>query len=165
MGDAVFTAGDLIELHCDVLIIWCDQIGITEETIARSIASHNYGGSNRKMTIPLLLKSSKYIEFQIDDGHLLKVRQTKEGDFVSDLAPSDIGLFIVSDGKEFLSTWLDGGREYSKGQITSEYNFLPFLEYLDSKGWVLNEVVASESDGLGVNTQEELVQALRKLEK
>jgi hypothetical protein len=82
---------------------------------------------------------------------------------VAELAPSDIGLFIISNGKELLSTWLEGGRAYSVGRISSEFNFLPFFEYLDSKGWVFNEVAAIESDSFGVNTQQELLQALRKL--
>jgi hypothetical protein len=115
------------------------------------------------MTIPLLWKNSKYIHFQIKDGRIEKILQVKEGDIISDLAQSDVGLFLLSNGSQLVTKWFDGGREFARGKVTSEFNFLPFLKYLNSNGWRFNRVEAIDIDGIGVNTRAELVEALRSL--
>lgn len=163
MGDAVFSASDLIEKHCDVIIMWCDQIGITDETIAKTIEVHNFNVGKNRMTIPLLWKNTKYIDFKTKDGIIEKILQAKEGDVISDSTQSDIGLFLLSNGSQLVSNWHDGGRDFACGILTKEINFLPFLVYLNLIGWEFNKVAAINLDGIGVNTKDELFEALQRL--
>jgi hypothetical protein len=165
MGDAVFTVSDLIKQHDDVMIMWCDQIGITTETISRTTDLHKSQGGANQITIPLLWKDSGYIDFQIKNGCIDRILQAREGDVVSEIAHSDIGLFLLSNGAQLVANWFDGGREFSRGIVTSEYNFLPFLKFLNSNGWNLNCLEAVETDGIGVNSTEELIKALPWLNK
>jgi len=156
MGDAVFCASDLIDNSHEVMVVWCDQIGITSETIAKTCDLHRKVKSNSHMTIPLLSKETRYIHIDESDGKFRKILQAKEGDTVPPLSKSDVGLFLFSSGSNLSSAWLTGGREFCKGQRTSEYNFLPILPYLSSNGWSAQTLEATPTDGLGVNTQVEL---------
>jgi bifunctional N-acetylglucosamine-1-phosphate-uridyltransferase/glucosamine-1-phosphate-acetyltransferase GlmU-like protein len=160
MGDAVFCAADLINDHDEILILWCDQIGITRETLLKTIDAHRNVNSNTHGTIPLLSKETKYIHIDFVEHHIKEVYQAKEGDDVPVPSTSDIGLFMFSSGPNLIAAWTEGGREHSQGKFTKEFNFLPFLTYLDSIGWSFQKVEATLSDGMGVNTQEELIKAL-----
>jgi bifunctional UDP-N-acetylglucosamine pyrophosphorylase / glucosamine-1-phosphate N-acetyltransferase len=163
MGDAVFCASDLIATHNDLMIMWCDQIGITEETIEKTIEVHDLNRHDNRMTVPLLWKKSRYIHFQLKDNRVEEILQVKEGDIISESTHSDIGLFILSNGSQLLTHWLEGGKEFSRGKVTSEINFLPFLKYLNLNGWDFHKVEATVQDGIGVNTNGELIDALRRL--
>lgn len=163
MGDAVFSVSDLIATHNDLMIMWCDQIGITEETIAKTIKVHDSNHDNNRMTVPLLWKKSRYINFQLKDNRIEEILQAKEGDIISESTQSDIGLFLLSNGSQLVTHWLEGGREFSRGKVTSEINLLPFLKYLNLNGWNFYKVEATDLDGIGVNTNGELIEALRRL--
>jgi bifunctional N-acetylglucosamine-1-phosphate-uridyltransferase/glucosamine-1-phosphate-acetyltransferase GlmU-like protein len=163
MGDAVFSAADLIAVHEDVLILWCDQVGITEQTISNTIAAHKSLEKDFKCTIPLVTKSSMYTHFEFRDGHLENVFQAREGDSAPEPCNSDVGLFLCTGGKEFITAWIDGGREFSRGRSTLEYNFIPFLKFLGTIGWAFRAVEAQEMDGVGVNNPNELHKAYKRL--
>jgi bifunctional N-acetylglucosamine-1-phosphate-uridyltransferase/glucosamine-1-phosphate-acetyltransferase GlmU-like protein len=160
MGDAVFCASDLINDHDEILILWCDQIGVTRETILKTIDAHRKVNSSSHATIPSLRKDTKYIHIDYAEHHVKGIYQAREGDDVPVPSTSDIGLFMFSSGPNLLSAWAEGGREHSQGKITKEFNFLPFLTFLDSIGWSFQILEATPNDGLGVNTQEELINAL-----
>lgn len=163
MGDAIFLASDLIVDHGDVLILWSDQVGITVETVADTIAAHKKSKADLKCTIPLLTKSSMYTHFEVGKGKLEYVLQAREGDIVPKPSNSDVGLFLCSGGKDFVQAWVSGGREFSRGRRTLEYNFTPFLSYLSSTGWAFQSVEAQEIDGVGVNDLNELRTASKRL--
>lgn len=163
MGDAVFCAADLILQHEDLLITWCDQIGISDDTIDRSIQKHKSMGGSQKLTIPVLIKETSYIHFKIIEDRIREVLQAREGDLVPNPSISDVGLFIVSGGNQILSAWTNGGRDFSLGNHTTEYNFLPFLQYLNGIGWSLGQLDAVAVDGIGVNSQDEFKRALKEL--
>jgi bifunctional N-acetylglucosamine-1-phosphate-uridyltransferase/glucosamine-1-phosphate-acetyltransferase GlmU-like protein len=162
MGDAVFCASDLIKNHEEVLILWCDQIGITAETITKTIEMHRNMKSDSCMTIPVLTKETQYIHIDYSEMCINEIYQSKEGDSVPLPSKSDIGLFMFSSGANLVSAWEEGGREYSRGRLTQEYNFLPLLKYLSLNDWSFQEVEASLRDGIGINTQEELISAVRE---
>jgi hypothetical protein len=115
------------------------------------------------MTVPLLWKKSRYINFQLKDNRIEEILQAKEGDIISESTQSDIGLFLLSNGSQLVTHWLEGGREFSRGKVTSEINLLPFLKYLNLNGWNFYKVEATDLDGIGVNTNGELIEALRRL--
>lgn len=160
MGDAVFCASEMIKNSQEIMVLWCDQIGITSETIAKACDLHSKVKSNSHMTIPLLSKDTRYIHIDESKGKISKILQAKEGDTVPKLSKSDIGLFLFSSGSNLTSAWSDGGREFCRGRQTSEYNFLPLLAYLSSIGWSAQTIEANPKDGIGVNTQEELSNAI-----
>ena len=163
MGDAIFCAADLIMQHENLLITWCDQIGISEKTIENSIQVQRSAGVNQNLTIPLLSKETGYIHLEIIENRIRKVLQAREGDRVPNPSNSDVGLFIVSGGHALLSAWSDGGRSFSKGSLSDEYNFLPFLHFLSENGWNLEHLQAQPVDGIGINSQDDLNAALREL--
>ena len=163
MGDAIFCAADLIMQNEDLLITWCDQIGISDETIESSILAHRSVGVNQKLTIPFLSKDTGYIHFDIVENQIRKVMQAREGDPVPYSSNSDVGLFVVSGGNALLSAWSDGGRDFSQGKLSAEYNFLPFLQYLNENGWSLKQLQGQLVDGIGINSQDDLISSLKEL--
>jgi bifunctional UDP-N-acetylglucosamine pyrophosphorylase/glucosamine-1-phosphate N-acetyltransferase len=160
MGDAVFCALEMINESKEIMILWCDQIGITSETIAKTCESHRKVKSNSHMTIPVLSKTTRYIHIDESNGKINRILQAREGDTVPTIGRSDIGLFLFSSGSNLTAAWSNGGREFCRGQRTNEYNFLPMLPYLSSIGWSAQTIEATPKDGVGVNTQEELSQAI-----
>jgi bifunctional UDP-N-acetylglucosamine pyrophosphorylase/glucosamine-1-phosphate N-acetyltransferase len=112
------------------------------------------------MVIPVLMKETRYIHIDQSDGKIIRILQSKEGDVVPIPSRSDIGLFLFSSGSNLTSAWLNGGRDFCRGEQTNEYNFLPMLPYLCSIGWTAQTIEANPKDGLGVNTQEELNNAI-----
>ncbi len=165
MGDAVFHASDLINEHEEILIVWCDQIGITNETLGKTLDTHRTFKSDFHMTVPLVSKETQYIHVSQSNGRIDKIHQAKEGDIVPYPSISDIGLFVFSSGSNLLLEWASGGREYSKGKLTSEYNFLPFLAYLGLNKWNFQKVDANPKDGIGVNTQKELIEGIASIQE
>ena len=160
MGDAVFCASEMINSSEEIMVAWCDQIGITPETIAKTFDSHRDTKSSTHMTIPVLMKETRYIHIDQSDGKISRVLQSKEGDVVPSPSRSDVGLFLLSSGSNLISAWSNGGREFCRGKLTKEYNFLPMLPYLNSIGWSAQTIDATPKDGVGVNTQEELSNAI-----
>ncbi len=156
MGDAVFCASDLIANEQNIVIVWCDQIGLTRKTLKESIAIHLNRKSDSHITLPLLTKNSQYIHIEHSMSKISDILQAKEGDLVPTPSVNDVGLFIISSGENMLEKWKNGGRSYSQGPISNEYNFLPFLKFLSINGWELDTVQAVDNDGIGVNTASEL---------
>jgi bifunctional N-acetylglucosamine-1-phosphate-uridyltransferase/glucosamine-1-phosphate-acetyltransferase GlmU-like protein len=159
MGDAVFCASDLILQHDEILVVWCDQVGITNELIETALNVHRSIKSNSHMTVPMISKESEYIHISLLDNQISQIFQAREGDQVPNPSLNDVGLFVFSSGPNLIERWVDGGRKFSKGRLTGEYNFLPFLTYLGLSNWSLRRVEANQQDGIGVNTQDDFIKA------
>jgi bifunctional N-acetylglucosamine-1-phosphate-uridyltransferase/glucosamine-1-phosphate-acetyltransferase GlmU-like protein len=165
MGDAVFVAADYISQHEDIVILWADQVGLTKETILNSIDLHRTKSSHQKITIPVIKKNDGYIDLCFKGNELEKVLQAREGDLISPPNLSDVGFFCISTNGVLVNEWFHGGREYSRGKVSGEYNLLPFFAYLSGRGWGTQVLNATHLDGFGVNTHNDLIRLNQELDK
>ena len=156
MLDAVLAgAPAALAHHPDrVWITWCDQVGISGQTVER-LAALEAENPEAAVVLPIVAQPAPYIHFDRDaQGRLLAVRQWREGDDMPPAGTSDSGLFSLS--REAFADFLP---EYSlaaeRGAATGERNFLPFLPWMASRRLVRTfEIPVDEARG--INTPEDL---------
>ncbi len=154
MGDAIFR-GHAVWLKYDaVLVVWGDQVFVSEDTLKRTIAA--LGTPGRHAILPVTRMAQPYVEYVFEGARLTKVLQTREGDVTTPNGFSDVGTFLLgTDGLK--AAWEDYLAGAPRGAGTGEINFLPFLPFLSSKGWAITPVeVADETEARGINTKEDL---------
>lgn len=154
MGDAVFRGFDVWSRYDAVLIVWGDQIFVSDDTLRRTIAA--LGSPQRHAVLPVTRMATPYVEYVFEDQRLTKVRQTREGDATMPDGFSDVGTFLL--GTESLWTaWEDYLTTARRGSGTGEINFLPFLPFLSWRGWTITPLeVADATEARGINTKEDL---------
>ncbi len=157
MGHAVFCAWDIWKQYDDLLVIWGDQVNISENTLDCAIAAHRQA-AKPALTLPLTKTAKPYVQYDFDEaGRLHRIRQTREGDLTDPTGQSDVGLFLLStEGlKEAWEAHLSTGQ---RGAATGELNFLPLLPYLSTKcGWNVQTIpVADPDEARGINTPADL---------
>jgi bifunctional UDP-N-acetylglucosamine pyrophosphorylase/glucosamine-1-phosphate N-acetyltransferase len=154
MGDAIFRGTDVWSKYDAVLVVWGDQVFVSEDTLKRSIAA--LGAPPRHVVFPVTRMAQPYVEYVFDSGRLTKVLQTREGDTTTPNGFSDVGTFLLgTDGLK--PAWEDYLAQAPRGADTGEINFLPFLPFLLSGGWTITRVdVADETEARGINTKEDL---------
>jgi hypothetical protein len=153
MGDALFVAREAISKSDTVLFSWVDQLGLTSETISRTVGQAQ--GSLRYV-VPCLSRPLPYTGLEWGTNGIIAAYESREGDIVPKDVVSDVGLFGFTSGRKLVTAWDDFCREEKTGAVTREVNFLKFLPWLTSRGWEGVRIEARASDGLSVNTQEEL---------
>ena len=154
MGDALFSARDVIAGSERVLFTWVDQLGLTTDTI--SAALRGLGTSNRRYVVPCLSKEESYTGLDWGETGVSAAYESREGDVVPQDVVSDVGLFAFTDGAKLVAEWDEFRLTGNRGAITGEINFLKFLPWLTKKGWLGQQIDAKPTDGLSVNTPEEL---------
>jgi bifunctional UDP-N-acetylglucosamine pyrophosphorylase / glucosamine-1-phosphate N-acetyltransferase len=154
MGDAIFRGHDVWSKYDAVLVVWGDQVFVSEDTLKRAIAA--LGAPHHHAVLPVTRMAQPYVEYVFDGGRLTKVLQTREGDTTTPNEFSDVGTFLLgTDGLK--AAWEDYLAHAPRGAGTGEINFLPFLPFLSSKGWTITPVeVADETEARGINTKEDL---------
>lgn len=154
MGDAIFRGYPVWSKADIIIVVWGDQIYISQETLLRALANH--GGSPKTVTIPLARLDNPYVEYCFDHQHLMLVKQSREGDQLSPTGLSDVGAFVLS--VEHLSEiWEKYRLQNQTGNRTGEINFLPFLPWLSSHDWRIKTISVSNSiESRGINTQADL---------
>lgn len=155
MGDAIFGARDAFTAYDDVLIVWGDQAGLAEGTVRRTLAAHRAGAGPR-LTIPLVTLSAPYVAYQVEDGRLARVLESREGDDCGARGLSDVGVFCAST-QGLAEAWDAYARSATLGRATGERSFLPFLPFLALRGFAFTAVdVRDPDEARGVNTAEDL---------
>jgi bifunctional UDP-N-acetylglucosamine pyrophosphorylase / glucosamine-1-phosphate N-acetyltransferase len=154
MGDAIFRGYDVWSKYDAVLVVWGDQVFVSENTLKRAIAT--LGVTHHHAVLPVTRMAQPYVEYVFESGQLTKVLQTREGDTTTPNGFSDVGTFLLgTDGLK--AVWEDYLAAGPRGASTGEINFLPFLPFLSSKGWTITPIeVADETEARGINTQEDL---------
>ncbi len=165
MGHAVFAAESAWLAFDDILVVWGDQVGLTEATAAATIARQREH-EGPAISLPLVQVERPYVQYDFSTppegtraGTLARVRQSREGDVCDAFGLADVGCFALSTvglgdaWRAYCST-----SPHARGAITNELNFLPFLAYLSTtRGWPVHAVAgAAPSERLGINTPEEL---------
>jgi bifunctional N-acetylglucosamine-1-phosphate-uridyltransferase/glucosamine-1-phosphate-acetyltransferase GlmU-like protein len=163
MGDAIFGAETHWSGFESILIVWGDQVNLSENTLRKVIAR-----SHPKQTIvlPLVRLSSPYVQYDVRGDVLEGVRQAREGDTMDPTGLSDVGVFMLSV-QDLVPCWTRFAGQSALGTVTGEVNFLPFLPFLCREyGWRLRTVdVTDPIEARGVNTPEDLQFARERLSK
>jgi len=163
MGDAIFCAYPVWSQAQRIVVIWGDQVYLSQDTLIRSLQVH--AGKSKQMVIPVAAMSAPYVEYifketpidaELQDNHLLHIKQTREGDSCSQNGFSDVGCFVLSVAT-ILDEWHTYLQKPSRGQQTGEINFLPFLSYLSNQGWCARTIIVTDiNEARGINTREDL---------
>jgi bifunctional UDP-N-acetylglucosamine pyrophosphorylase/glucosamine-1-phosphate N-acetyltransferase len=154
MGDAIFRGCEVWSNYDAVLVVWGDQVFVSESTLKRSIAA--LGTPRHHAVLPVARMAQPYVEYVFENLRLTRVLQTREGDTTTPNGFSDVGTFLLgADGLK--PAWEDYLAQAPRGAGTGEVNFLPFLPFLSSGGWTITRVdVADETEARGINTKEDL---------
>jgi bifunctional UDP-N-acetylglucosamine pyrophosphorylase / glucosamine-1-phosphate N-acetyltransferase len=163
MGTAIFQGQDFWKDFDDLLIVWGDQVNLSERTLRDTIALHRLY-EDPHCTMPVVKLPTPYVQYDFDDyGKLSGIRQTREGDQVDTHGWSDTGTFCLSV-RGLHAPWRDYCENTPTGTTTAEINFLPFLTYLSRAGWSFHRVeIADAGEARGVNTPEDLDFAKRRI--
>jgi bifunctional UDP-N-acetylglucosamine pyrophosphorylase/glucosamine-1-phosphate N-acetyltransferase len=138
-----------------IWITWCDQIGISAETVDR-LAVELDRAPEPALVFPTVRQEPPYIHFARDpDGRISSVLQRREGDDMPPVGESDTGLFGLG-----LGTYLERLSEFDRHAVsdggTRERNFLPFIPWLAARAPVRTFDVPDVREAIGVNTIDDL---------
>jgi bifunctional UDP-N-acetylglucosamine pyrophosphorylase/glucosamine-1-phosphate N-acetyltransferase len=164
MGDALFQGYPIWSNAEKILVVWGDQIYVSEETMGRALTMH--AGHVKTVALPLTRVTSPYVDYVFDaNAHLIGVRQSREGENCASEGWADVGTFVLSVG-DLLSEWRTYLNQASPGSLTQEINFLPFLPFLSARGWQIRQVQVTDSlETRGINTPEDLTFFQRRYEE
>lgn len=162
MGDAIFGAHAVWSAFDAVLIVWGDQVFVSDDTLRRALEALSQ--PVRHAVLPVTRMEQPYVEYLFEGTKLLNVLQSREGDRTNPGGFSDVGTFLLGTAglTEIWERYLATG---PRGSATGEINFLPFLPFLSAQGWTITPLeVADATEARGINTQEDLA-FFRKLYK
>ncbi len=154
MGDAIFGARAFWSDFDAILIVWGDQVNLSQATLERVAELCT---ADKTMVLPLVECRKPYVQYDMENRVLTQVRQSREGDVMDEVGMSDVGVFALSV-KGLFDCWQLFLKNSAAGAQTNEVNFLPFLPFLSEKcGWTLRTVtVADPIEALGINTPDDL---------
>jgi bifunctional UDP-N-acetylglucosamine pyrophosphorylase/glucosamine-1-phosphate N-acetyltransferase len=156
MGDAVFCGHSRWSQADTVLVMWGDQVHVSRGTVEAAVRLHQ--DAPRRIVLPLVPLADPYVEYVFDElGRLSAVRQAREGDRCQPGGLGDVGAFILST-RGLGSEWARYlASTASRGAMTGEVNFLPFLVLLAGRGWEVRRLgVVDPLEAKGVNTPADL---------
>ena len=154
MGDAIFGARDHWQEFDAILVVWGDQVFVSQDTLRRALAA--MATPEKRAVLPLTRMAIPYVEYVFDGACLTKVLQSREGDHTAPNGFSDVGTFLLGTQK-LASAWGTYLSVAARGQQTGEVNFLPFLPFLSAQGWTITPLeVADPTEARGINTPEDL---------
>jgi len=138
-----------------VWVTWCDQIGISENTVTHLAATMD-GAGETAFAFPTVQQEPPYIHFVRDaGGRIVNVRHRREGDLMPARGESDAGLFAMRRDV-FLRDLVEFERDAAVSSGTRERNFLPFIPWLASRAPVRTFDLPDAREGVGVNTPDDL---------
>jgi len=157
MGDAIFGCASRWAGARDIVVVWGDQVHLSQETLRRAlaVAAERQG---RRCVVPLVEQTPPYVQYCFDEaGRLVQIRQSREGDRVDAQGWSDVGIFVFAV-EGVVDAWNEYVTVTPAGRVTGEVNFLPFLSFLSvRKGWRIERVVVGDPlEARGINTPEDL---------
>jgi bifunctional N-acetylglucosamine-1-phosphate-uridyltransferase/glucosamine-1-phosphate-acetyltransferase GlmU-like protein len=160
MADAI-RAGLSSVRTSEVMVVWADQIGLSERTVARLAETHQK--RRAAATVPTVVKPRAYIAIERDpEGRIRAVREARETGAEFEDAESDCGLFAFSTAALVEVLRRAASEGLGIGRTTGEANLLPLLPLFEAlPGGIAGLVVSDPEESRGVNTPEELEAARR----
>jgi len=154
MGDAVFCGHSVWSEANVIVVVWGDQVFVSENTLKSAVSSHS--GAPKTVALPLTTFSNPYVEYIFQDNKLISVKESREGDQLAPVGLSDVGTFVLSvDGLS--EEWENFRKHSKKGTCTGEINFLPFLPWLSMQNWQIKSLSVMDTlESRGINTREDL---------
>jgi bifunctional UDP-N-acetylglucosamine pyrophosphorylase/glucosamine-1-phosphate N-acetyltransferase len=154
MGDAIFRGFDTWSKYDAMLIVWGDQVFVSENTLSRAIVA--LGPRQNHAVLPVTRMAVPYVEYVFDGPRLTEVLQTREGDTTGAGGFSDVGTFLLAT-QGLRPAWDDYLKSATRGSSTGEMNFLPFLPFLSAQGWTVTPLeVTDATEARGINTKDDL---------
>lgn len=154
MGDAIFQGYPVWSQADRILVVWGDQACVSQDTFTRALKVH--AGADKTIALPLARVATPYVEYLFNDSTLTAIRQSREQEKCAAQGLADVGTFVLSV-RELFSNWNTYKKLTPPGSKTNEINFLPFLPYLASLGWIIHRVdVSNPLETRGINTTEDL---------
>ena len=163
MLDAILCGRDAVVASAPdrIWITWCDQVGISASTV-ETLARLDAESPDAAVILPTVVQTPPYIHFDRDDsGRLSGVRQRREGDDMPPTGISDAGLFSLSR-HAFVDLLPEFARTATRGHLTAEVNFLPFIPWAAAHASVVTFTIPPE-EARGINTPEDLAAVERWL--
>lgn len=157
MLDAILMASRAVaaEQPDAVWIVWCDQVGLLPQTLAR-LASETEALPPPAMVFPTVWRADSYIHFDRDDsGRIRSVLHQREGDKLPAEGESDTGVFALSRAAYEIEL-PRFAREVQPGRATGERNFLPFIPWLAGHDTVITIPCTDPREAIGINTPEDM---------
>jgi bifunctional UDP-N-acetylglucosamine pyrophosphorylase/glucosamine-1-phosphate N-acetyltransferase len=166
MGDAILLAEPTIpaDKEIDIVILWGDQVSVSPATLLSCLLYHQHIKPDSHITFPTCYMDNPYIHFgRNSNGNVATLLQRREGDDMPATGENDCGLFIVrSTG--FFKDLHDFKLNSSKGELTREFNFLPFLTWSSQNGKNVNALpIADSIETRGINTAEDASFLIKEL--
>jgi bifunctional UDP-N-acetylglucosamine pyrophosphorylase / glucosamine-1-phosphate N-acetyltransferase len=155
MGDAIFRGFPVWSGARTILIVWGDQALVSADTLSKACALH--GGKPRTIVLPLVTLPEPCAEYVFaNDGHLIAVRQSREGECCTPNGYADVGVFVLPVA-HLQTAWTQFRAVTACGALTGEVNFLPFLPFLSSLGWSVKRMAVDDArEARGINTPADL---------
>ncbi len=154
MGDAIFGARAHWQEFDTILVVWGDQVFVSDDTLRRALAALRE--PQKHVVLPVTRMALPYVEYVFEGAMLTKVLQTREGDRTTPNGYSDVGTFLLGT-QDLAAAWNVYLSKAARGGQTGEVNFLPFLPFLSLQGWTVTPLeVADPTEARGINTAEDL---------
>jgi bifunctional UDP-N-acetylglucosamine pyrophosphorylase / glucosamine-1-phosphate N-acetyltransferase len=157
MLDAILLASVAVtaERPDGVWIVWCDQVGLLPETLAR-LAAATEQSPPPALVFPTVWRSDPYIHFDRDaSGRIRSVLHQREGDKMPAEGESDMGTFALSR-RAYEVLLPRFARDVPPGHATGERNFLPFIPWLAEHDTVVTIPCTDPREAMGINTPEDM---------
>ena len=157
MGDAIFKGYETWKKFDYVLIVWGDQVHVSNNTIS-DVLKKTSSKKDNHLILPISVQDDPYVEYIFNSSRteLKNIKQSREGDKCSPGGFSDIGVFCLST-KNIKHYWDEYLNCFEKGTSTGEINFLPFLILLSENNWEMDTVLIEDNtEARGVNTPDDL---------
>lgn len=163
MGDAIFGAQSYWSVFDAILIVWGDQVNLSQATLKRVAG---LCAAEKTIVLPLVECRTPYVQYDLEEGILTHVRQSREGDVMDAVGNSDVGVFALSV-EGLIDCWRLFLEQNEAGAQTNEVNFLPFLPFLSNKcGWNLRTVTVEDPiEALGINTPDDLQKTRERFQR
>lgn len=150
-ADAVRVAVDLIPDDEPCVLVWGDQVGVSQRTVGRVVAALGNGFSG--VVLPLAEVETPYVWYSVDDG-VVSVGRRRDGDISPDWGMSDVGTFGFLAGR--VRPWL----EFDGSQTTQrEPDFVYVVPRLAASHGLRIIKVRDAMETLGVNDPSDLERA------
>lgn len=162
MCDALRCSDDMWADVDRILVVWGDQVNLSNQTLSRALAQHAF--RDQCAVIPTALIDDPYVQYDFDQSRLVAVRQSRDGDQCDKQGLTDVGVFVISTPglHDLIGAFAEST---PRSAATGELNLLPLFPFLQNHGWsVESSLVADPTEACGINTAAELDSARMRLE-